>query len=147
MFESTTPIALSGSAHRLKPIRQWHAPRADRSADLLSAMRPFRKLDEHHLVARCGTADRCHGLAPAESSASQRIRRLGLAAQTHAGGCVEHCGTEGESGEAVASDIDTECEVDQRQSVRTKPTNWANLGGRASSNSAGAPIRGQMTRA
>ena len=31
--------------------------------------------------------------------------------------------------------------------VNTKPMNWANLGGRASSNSVGAPIRGQMKRA
>ena len=72
---------------------------------------------------------------------------VGLAAQTQPGGCVEGCHAEGESGEAVASDIGAECKVVSARAVNTKPTNWANLGGRASSNLTGAPIRGQMTRA
>src|SRR5262245_1425933 len=41
---------------------------------------------------------------------------VGLAAQTQPGGCVEGCHAEGESGEAVASDIDAECKGGQGQS-------------------------------
>src|SRR5215472_5736161 len=45
---------------------------------------------------------------------------VGLAAQTQPGGCVEGCHAEGESGEAVASDIDAECKGGQRQSGEHK---------------------------